>query len=85
MLTVKEAAKHLGVSPSLLYQMAAMKEIPHYRVHSRILFCSTDLDAFVARCRIAPGSPSGAPVRRSEFRQLNAEKLMRAWKKQGAP
>ena len=48
-LTVREAAKFLGVSPQTVYLWVERKQIPHLRVMGRnIRFLRSDLDAFRA-------------------------------------
>jgi excisionase family DNA binding protein len=46
-LTVKEAARFLGVSPSLVYAYVERKQIPHYRMMGRtIRFRISELEAW---------------------------------------
>ena len=48
-LTVKEAAKYLGVSPQTVYLWVERKQIPHLRVMGRnIRFLRSDLESFRA-------------------------------------
>ena len=48
-LTVKEAAKFLGVSPQTVYLWVERKQIPHLRVMGRnIRFLKSDLEPFRA-------------------------------------
>jgi excisionase family DNA binding protein len=48
-LTVREAAKFLGVSPQTVYLWVERKQIPHLRVMGRnIRFLKSDLDTFRA-------------------------------------
>jgi excisionase family DNA binding protein len=48
-LTVKEAAKFLGVSPQSVYVWVERKQIPHLRVMGRnIRFLKSDLEPFRA-------------------------------------
>jgi excisionase family DNA binding protein len=48
-LSVKEAAKFLGVSPQTVYLWVERKQIPHLRVMGRnIRFLRSDLDPFRA-------------------------------------
>ncbi len=50
--TVKDAARFLGVSPSLVYAYVERKQIPHLRVMGRnIRFLKSDLEPFRARFR----------------------------------
>jgi excisionase family DNA binding protein len=51
-LTVKQAAKFLGVSPQTVYLWVERKQIPHLRVMGRnIRFLKSDLDSFRASFR----------------------------------
>ncbi len=51
-LTVKEAAKYLGVSSQTVYLWVERKQIPHLRVMGRnIRFLKSDLDLFRASFR----------------------------------
>ena len=48
-LTVREAARFLGVSPQTVYLWVERKQIPHLRVMGRnIRFLKSDLDPFRA-------------------------------------
>ena len=48
-LTVKEAAKYLGVSPQSVYLWVERKQIPHLRVMGRnIRFLKSELETFRA-------------------------------------
>ena len=48
-LTVREAAKYLGVSPQTVYVWVERKQIPHLRVMGRnIRFLKSDLETFRA-------------------------------------
>jgi excisionase family DNA binding protein len=48
-LTVKDAAKFLGVSPQTVYLWVERKQIPHLRVMGRnIRFLKSDLEPFRA-------------------------------------
>jgi excisionase family DNA binding protein len=48
-LTVREAAKYLGVSPQSVYLWVERKQIPHLRVMGRnIGFLKSDLETFRA-------------------------------------
>lgn len=51
-LTVREAAKYLGVSQQTVYLWVERKQIPHLRVMGRnIRFLKSDLDSFRASFR----------------------------------
>jgi excisionase family DNA binding protein len=48
-LTVREAAKFLGVSPQTVYLWVERKQVPHLRVMGRnIRFLKSDLETFRA-------------------------------------
>ena len=48
-LTVKQAAKYLGVSPQTVYLWVERKQVPHLRVMGRnIRFLKSDLEPFRA-------------------------------------
>ncbi len=55
-MTVKEAARRLGLSPSLIYQLCNERLLPHYRLGGKgkrgaIRIEEADLSAFLASCR----------------------------------
>ncbi len=51
-MTVREAAKYLGVSPQTVYLWVERKQIPHLRVMGRnIRFLKPDLETFRASFR----------------------------------
>lgn len=56
LLTVKEAAKNLGVSLGAVYALCQSGSLAHYRLgvgRGRILVALSDLMAFLQRCRKA--------------------------------
>ena len=51
-MTVRQAAKYLGVSPQTVYLWVERKQIPHLRVMGRnIRFLKSDLEPFRASFR----------------------------------
>ena len=50
MLTLKQAAAYLHISPSKCYVLK--RDIPHYRIGGKILFRTSDLDAFLEDCLV---------------------------------
>lgn len=48
-LTVKEAAVYIGASEYKVYEMVRKKEIPHYRIGSKILFSKVTIDQWLAK------------------------------------
>jgi excisionase family DNA binding protein len=85
MLTVKEAAKRLGISQSKLYQLVSERKIAHYRVGGKIVFAEADLDAYLESCRVEAGGVARAPRRPSGglFKHLDSQRLAEAWRRQG--
>jgi excisionase family DNA binding protein len=58
LMTPKEAAENLGVSPSLIYQWLEERRLVHCRFggegrRGRILIDPADLDKFMRACRVA--------------------------------
>ena len=45
--TPKEVAEYLGVSTDVVYKMVREKEIPHFRVRSKILISKRALDEWI--------------------------------------
>jgi excisionase family DNA binding protein len=70
-LSVKTAARRLGVSVSKLYQLAACRKIGHYRVGGRILFAEEDITAFLGNCRIGVAAAAATPTSRPRLKHLN--------------
>lgn len=62
-MTVVEAARRIGISPSKLYQLAAARAIAHYRVGGKIVFFEADVDAYLASCRVGAVTPVVAAPR----------------------
>jgi excisionase family DNA binding protein len=92
MLTVKQAAQRLGVSPSLVYELcasAAIRHLRHGRASSRgtIRISEEALADYLKSCE--RGRPGAAPAavtsptssRASPFSELDCRRLARAWGK----
>ena len=60
-MTIIEASKRIGISPSKLYQLVAARQIAHYRVGGKIIFHDDDIAAFMAGCRIAAAPTESLP------------------------
>ncbi|WP_313431718.1 helix-turn-helix domain-containing protein [Siminovitchia terrae] len=45
--TVQETAEYLGVCEDTIYTMVKNREIPHYRVRSRIFFLKEKIDQWI--------------------------------------
>ena len=52
----KQAASYLGLTPRTLYRLIDQGEIPAYHMGRVIRLKQEDLDAFVERARVTPGS-----------------------------
>jgi excisionase family DNA binding protein len=57
LLSPKEAAEYMRVSPSLVYRLCDERRIPHYRIGGRgkrgkLLISPRDLDAFMESQRV---------------------------------
>jgi excisionase family DNA binding protein len=52
----KQAAAYLGVTPRTLYRLIDQGDIPAYHMGRVFRLKQDDLDAFVERVRVAPGS-----------------------------
>ncbi|MDZ4858027.1 MAG: helix-turn-helix domain-containing protein [Candidatus Hydrogenedentes bacterium] len=68
MLTVKEAAKRLGICQSIVYQLCASGSLPHYRIgapgkRGKVLIESGELDAFLADHRQGSKQPPARPLK----------------------
>jgi excisionase family DNA binding protein len=57
-MTVAEVAKKIGVSCSKLYQLVSARAIAHYRIGGKIVFFDSDVDAYLASCRVGSVTPS---------------------------
>lgn len=72
-LTPREAAEYLGVSVSLVYQLAEERRIVHYRLggagkRGRLFFLTSDLDDFLGSCKVPVTPP--APPPQKKYRHL---------------
>ena len=47
-LNVDEAAQYLGVPKATLYQFTRLREVPHKKVGKRLVFLSSELDAWIS-------------------------------------
>jgi excisionase family DNA binding protein len=55
-LSTQTAAKRLGVTSRTLYRFIDQGELPAYRFGRVIRLKATDVDAFIERARIEPGT-----------------------------
>ena len=58
----KDAAEYLGVTPRELKEIRRARKVAFYRLgHRTVSYAVVDLDAFLAKCRVAPaGEAIGA-------------------------
>jgi excisionase family DNA binding protein len=64
-MTAAEAAKHLGISRSMLYQLCGQRLIRHRRFGTKrgvLSFDQADLDEYKARTEVPPKDPKGAEL-----------------------
>jgi excisionase family DNA binding protein len=84
MLTVKQAANMLTVSPALVYALCACGQLAHERYglgRGTIRIRESALAEYQARASAAPRRL--APARGGVFRHLDPERLERAWRERG--
>ena len=55
-LSTQEAARRLGITTRTLYRFVDQGEIPAYRMGRVIRLQATDIDAYIQRSRIQPGT-----------------------------
>jgi len=73
LLTVKQAAEKLRISPSLVYALAREGRLRHMRIgqqgkRGRLLFKEKDLDAFMEACSREPPEDPGEDAYRRHMR-----------------
>jgi excisionase family DNA binding protein len=55
-LSTGDAAKRLGITTRTLYRFLDEGELPGYRFGRVIRLQQTDVDAYIEKCRIEPGT-----------------------------
>ena len=55
-LSTQEAARRLGITTRTLYRFVDQGELPAYRMGRVIRLQATDIDAYIERSRIEPGT-----------------------------
>jgi excisionase family DNA binding protein len=55
-MSTQEAARRLGVTPRTLYRFVDEGELPAYRMGRVFRLQKADVDSFIERSRITPGS-----------------------------
>lgn len=69
-LTVKQAAKHLNISPGCVYRLCITRKLTHHRFgdgRGAIRFRQQDLLDFISRCRVERLAPE--PLSREDHRR----------------
>lgn len=88
-LTVKEAAPLLGLSPASVYALCATRQLRHRRVGpgaGKIMIPPEAVEEYNARATVDSTAGSPAPGKHhgvKTFANLDPERLLAAWKKQG--
>lgn len=54
LLTVEEAADQLGTSPRFIRRLIAERRIAYVKIGRHVRLALTDIEAFIARGRVAP-------------------------------
>lgn len=89
LLSVSEAAEQLGVSPALIYALCAHKRIRHERHglgRGRIKIPENALEEYRQRVTVeveAKGQRPLAPKTPDTFTNLDPQRLLEAWRRQG--
>ncbi len=91
-LTVKEAAPRLGLSAASVYALCAARKLRHRRVgvgKGKIVIPPDAIDEYLAQATVdstetAPRTTdTGSPKGLKTFANLDPDRLLAAWKKQG--
>lgn len=71
-MTVKDAAKRIGISASKLYALIAARAVAFYRVGGKIILSEADVDAYLATCRVGVAEPIPAtPLVRVKLKHIS--------------
>jgi excisionase family DNA binding protein len=75
-LTVREAAERAGVCAGVVYGWLKARSVPFYRVggpgrRGKYLIEDSDLEAFLARCRVEAKGPESVPAPKRTVRLLD--------------
>ncbi|RIK72517.1 MAG: hypothetical protein DCC68_26340 [Planctomycetota bacterium] len=82
MLTVREVAARLNVSPGCVYRLVSHGDLPHIRIGAErgtIRVDETDLEAFVRAGKSQPKAMVSPPSIEKAFVHLDADRLRAAW------
>lgn len=71
MFTVAETAKKLQRSLSKTYQLLKSGKIGHYRMDGAIFVTQTDIDEYLASCRVEPAGKPRRPARQATHLTLD--------------
>jgi excisionase family DNA binding protein len=92
LLTVQQAAQRLHVSPSTVYELCGSRRIAHVRVglaRGTIRIDEAELEAFIRKATVQPAEPAAPQPRKAKkmgasgFKNLDADRLLEAWRQQG--
>jgi excisionase family DNA binding protein len=86
LLTVKEASERLRASPSLVYGLCARGLLDHHRCglgRGTIRITENALEAYLDRSKVTV-KPRAQGLRKEQFNHLDADRMLSAWKRQGA-
>jgi excisionase family DNA binding protein len=91
-LTVKEAAGRMRLSAASVYALCATKKLRHTRVgvgRGKIIIEPGAIVEYLAKGTVSvvsdgPTRPTGNQGRTRPFTHLDSERLLEAWKEQGA-
>ena len=67
MLTVAQAAEHMGVGTRVVYKLCATRELKHARIGNGkglLRINLSDLEDYIERSSVQPSEPKRAPARR---------------------
>lgn len=84
LFTIREASDRLHVSPSLIYALCARGLLDHHRCglgRGTIRITEKALEVYLQRSKVTGGGAAGAND--TSFKNLDAQRMTRAWKEQG--
>jgi excisionase family DNA binding protein len=50
---LRDTGRKMGISPHTVRVLVRRRELAHYRIGKRIVITDADIDAYMARCRVA--------------------------------
>src|SRR5262245_59207602 len=93
LLTIKQVAERLNVCPATVYDLCARRKLRHVRIggsgRGTIRIDEADLEAFLASAAVQPDEPAAPQPPRAKgrgasgFTNLDADRLLAAWRQQG--